>query len=268
MSWKVFFVGAAILMLMAGVFSQVLNTSAAISGGAFSSNWVAGNCIQAGSTFGFLVTTSGPCGAGSLTGSGTTNSIPVWTSSSALGNSSITDNGSAIASTEPATFGGLTDSGVTGSSQCAQFSSAGLLSGTGSPCTTIPTVTHVVSFQSGTPGGAALSTGVLGYFSVPTACTIAAAPGGGSAWTIEVDAGTATLQLWGVAAGTAVPTSSNNLISSATYYPAISTGTVKQSTVLTDWTTAITAGEILGADLSTVSGVGYIDFQVVLSCGS
>jgi len=129
-------------------------------------------------------------------------------------------------------------------------------------------VTHVVSFPAGTPGGSALSTGVLGYFTVPTACTIAAAPGGGPAWTIEVDAGTATIQLWGVAAGTANPTSSNNLISSATYYPAISTGTVKQSTVLTDWTTAITAGEILGADLSTVSGVGYINFQLVLSCGS
>jgi hypothetical protein len=45
----------------------------------------------------------------------------------------------------------------------------------------------------------------------------------------------------------------------------ISAGTVKQSTTLTDFTTtAVAAYNIIAADLTAVSGAGYISFQ--LSC--
>jgi hypothetical protein len=44
---------------------------------------------------------------------------------------------------------------------------------------------------------------------------------------------------------------------------AISTGTVVQSAVTSDFTTTtVTANDIIGADLITVSGVGYINFQL------
>jgi hypothetical protein len=48
------------------------------------------------------VTDLSAIGAGSVTGSGTINSIPIWTSSTGLGNSSFSDNGSVVANlTEP-----------------------------------------------------------------------------------------------------------------------------------------------------------------------
>jgi hypothetical protein len=63
-----------------------------------------------------------------ISGSGTINSTSLLGSTWA--------NPSAIGTGTPAagTFSALTDSGVTGSVQCAQFSSAGLLSGTGTNC--------------------------------------------------------------------------------------------------------------------------------------
>jgi len=51
-----------VLLLVVAVLSQqVIKTTAAISGNAFSGSWAAGNCVQAGSTFGFVTTTSLPC---------------------------------------------------------------------------------------------------------------------------------------------------------------------------------------------------------------
>lgn len=111
-----------------------------------------------------------------------------------------------------------------------------------------------ISFPFGTPGGSAISTGILGYMSVPFACTI-------SGWSISVDAGTATVKTLKVAAGTAIPTLGSNSISTSGV--AISTGTVIQSTTLTDFTTTtVTANDIVAADLITTSGVGYINFQI------
>lgn len=114
-----------------------------------------------------------------------------------------------------------------------------------------------ISFQFGTPGGSAISTGVLGYVTVPFACSI-------SGWSIQVDAGTATVKTLKVASGTAIPTLGSNSISTSGV--AISTGTVIQSTTLTDFTsTTVTANDIMAADLITTSGVGYINFQISCS---
>lgn len=56
-------------------------------------------------------------GGGGLSGSGTTNTIPKWSSSSSIGNSSITDNGTTVATTEPlsaASFASSPSGGVGG----------------------------------------------------------------------------------------------------------------------------------------------------------
>lgn len=115
--------------------------------------------------------------------------------------------------------------------------------------------TRSISFQFGTPGGSAISTGVLGYATVPFACSI-------TGWSIAVDAGTATVKTLKVAAGTAIPTLGSNSISTSGV--SIASGTVLQSTTLTDFTSStVTANDIIAADLITTSGVGYIDFQLV-----
>lgn len=127
-------------------------------------------------------------------------------------------------------------------------------SGTGTNLTGIPT-TRTVQFSFGTPGGSAISAGVLGYQRMPYACT------GLASWSITVDAGTATVKTWKIASGTAIPTTSNSISTSGV---AISTGTNITSTTVTDFTTqTTTANDIIAADLSAVSGVGFIGFELV-----
>jgi hypothetical protein len=150
------------------------------------------------------------------------------------------------------TPGAMTAANVVG--LWASGSCSGLLKSDGTCISTV----HALSFQAGTPGGSALSTGVLGYFTVPIGCAI-------TGWDIEVDAGTATVKTLKVASGTSIPTLGSNSISTSGV--SISTGTVIQSTTLTDFTTTtVTANDIVGADMITTSGVGYINFQLVLGC--
>jgi len=143
----------------------------------------------------------------------------------------------------------LTDSGLTSKPLVGTNSGGTLVAGT---------TVHDLHFAYGTPGGSALSTGVLGYQTVPIGCTL-------TGWNIEVDAGTATVKTLKVASGTAIPTLGSNSISTSGV--AIASGTVKQSTTLTDFTTTtITANDILAADLTAVSGVGYINFELITAC--
>jgi len=120
-----------------------------------------------------------------------------------------------------------------------------------------PTV-HTMNFSFGTPGGSAISTGILGYATIPIGCIL-------TGWQIEADAGTDTVKTLKVATGTAIPTLGSNSISTSGV--SLATGTVLQSTTLTDFTTTtFSAKDIVAADLIATSGTGYIDFQLVLSC--
>lgn len=105
----------------------------------------------------------------------------------------------------------------------------------------------------GDPAGDALATGVLGYLTVANACTIIG-------WDILVDAGTATVDIWKIATGTAIPTDTNSITASA--QPAISTGTAIHSTTLTGWTTTVAAFDIIGFNLDAVATAKfiYVDF--------
>ncbi|HWR49934.1 MAG TPA: hypothetical protein VN428_02435 [Bryobacteraceae bacterium] len=102
-------------------------------------------------------------------------------------------------------------------------------------------------------GGSALTAPQTGYLTVPYACTIAA-------WTIAVDAGTATVDVWKVATGTAIPTAANTITASAT--PAIASGTALRSTTLTGWTTAVAANDIVAFSLTAASGVSFLNITV------
>lgn len=109
----------------------------------------------------------------------------------------------------------------------------------------LPATTRARVFGAGfVNGGSALVAGASTYFTIPYACTI-------SAWNITVDAGTATIDIWKIATGTAIPTVTNTIVASAA--PAISTGTALHSTTLTGWTTSVTANDIFGINLKTVA---------------
>jgi len=109
----------------------------------------------------------------------------------------------------------------------------------------LPSNVRVRSIGAGfVNGGSALVAGATTYFTVPYACTVAA-------WNITVDTGTATIDVWKIASGTAIPTITNTITASA--LPAISTGTAIHSTTLTGWTTSVTANDIFGINLKTVA---------------
>jgi hypothetical protein len=106
----------------------------------------------------------------------------------------------------------------------------------------------------GDTGGSALSAGSIVYMTVPYACTIVG-------WNISVDAGTATIDIWKIATGgTANPTVSNTITASA--LPAISTGTLKQSTTLTGWTTSVSALDTFAFKLNAVSTAKFVEIDV------
>jgi hypothetical protein len=102
-------------------------------------------------------------------------------------------------------------------------------------------------------GGAALSSGVTGYLTVPFACTI-------SAWNMAVDQGTATVDVWKTATGTAIPTIANSITASAT--PAISSGTAIHSTTLPGWTTSVALDDIVGVNLKAVASATVVNLTV------
>lgn len=106
-------------------------------------------------------------------------------------------------------------------------------------------------------GGSAITTGkVKGFFTCPYAATI-------TGWNIVVDTGTVTVKVWKIATGTAKPTIANVINTNGV---ALSTGTAIHSTTLTDFTTtAVAANDIFAFDITAVSGVTEMSFNLQLS---
>lgn len=122
----------------------------------------------------------------------------------------------------------------------------------GTSAATVKTRSFGTTFGDTT--GLALTAGSIVYMTVPYACTIAG-------WDISVDAGTATIDIWKIATGgTANPTVSNTITASA--LPAISTGTLKRSTTLTGWTTAVAALDTFAFKLQAVATAKFVEIDV------
>ena len=102
-------------------------------------------------------------------------------------------------------------------------------------------------------GVTALTAGAKTYLTLPFSCTIAA-------WNIAVDAGTATIDIWKIATGTAIPTVANTITAAAK--PAIAANTAARSTTLTGWTTAVAANDIIGLKLDAVATATYVNLTV------
>ena len=126
--------------------------------------------------------------------------------------------------------------------------------GTGSGGGSSASASHAfgASFIS-SDGTTALTAGKTVYIVMPYACTIAA-------WNVTADAGTATVDIWKVASGTAIPTGGNTITASAT--PALSTGTSVHSTTLTGWTTSVAANDIIGINLEIVATATFVNLTV------
>ncbi len=153
--------------------------------------------------------------------------------------------------------GNITNAAIAGGgTQCVQASNTGVYSGTGVGC---PTANQNIRAIGATfdGGGSALTTASVVYFTIPYACTI-------TAWNMTVDTGTATIDIWKIATGTAIPTVTNTITAAA--LPAISTGTALHSTTLTGWTTSVAANDIFAYKINAVSSATRI--SLVLQCNA
>ncbi len=105
--------------------------------------------------------------------------------------------------------------------------------------------------------GSALTTGKRkGFSTCPIKGTI-------TGWSIGLDAGTATVKVWKIATGTAVPTIANVINTSGV---AISTGTYVRSATVTDFTsTAVAAGDVFAFDLTAVATATELTFQLEIT---
>lgn len=101
------------------------------------------------------------------------------------------------------------------------------------------------------------ATGQQGSYVVfPVAGTI-------TGWSIVANAGTATVTTWKIASGTAAPTVSNSISTSGV---ALSTGTAIISSTTSDFTTTtVSANDIFAFNISAVSGVTQLEFQLQIT---
>lgn len=107
-------------------------------------------------------------------------------------------------------------------------------------------------------GGNPLSAGKTTYVTVPFACTVAA-------FNILVDTGTVSFDVWKIGTGTAIPTVANTILTGG--FLALASGTALHSTTLTRFTTTtVTANDIVGVNLQTISGATFA--QLVLQCNA
>ena len=118
-------------------------------------------------------------------------------------------------------------------------------SGNSESCTSI-TNTQIASFGITVDGGgSAITTGVKGYIQVPFACTI-------NSNTVLLDqSGSIVFDVWKDTYTNYPPTVADTITASAK--PTVSSATKSTDSTLTGWTTSITAGDILGFNVDSIT---------------
>jgi hypothetical protein len=101
--------------------------------------------------------------------------------------------------------------------------------------------------------GSVLLVGKIKYFRSVIGGTI-------TGYSIIVDTGTITFDIWKIASGTAIPTVANTIVAAAP--PTISTGTAVKSTTLTGWTTSYSADDIFAVKITACNGSTYTELNI------
>ncbi len=106
-------------------------------------------------------------------------------------------------------------------------------------------------------GGVAITSGLKGTIAVPFDCTIAN-------WTLMADtSGSLTLDIWKSSYASYPPIAAQSITGSAK--PAINADVKAASSVLTGWTTAITAGDILAFNVDAASAMSRVSICLAIT---
>ncbi len=103
-------------------------------------------------------------------------------------------------------------------------------------------------------GGSALTTGVKGYLEIPFACTI------DQVTMLAEVSGSAVVDIWKDTYANYPPIDADSITASAV--PTISTAVKSQDATLTGWTTAITAGDILGFNVDSATTITLLTISL------
>lgn len=106
-------------------------------------------------------------------------------------------------------------------------------------------------------GGAAITTGQKGYIEVPFACTIT------QATAIADQSGSIVVDVWKTTYASALPVDANSITASAPV--TISSATKSQDATLTGWTTSISAGDILGFNVDSITTVTRVTINLTVT---
>jgi hypothetical protein len=104
-------------------------------------------------------------------------------------------------------------------------------------------------------GGSTITADSKCYSRIPVGGTI-------TGWSIVAvgSSPTATIDVWKVASGTALPTNTETITAGAE--PALATGNALKSTTLTGWTTSVTANDIAGFNVDAVANATWLEVKV------
>ena len=167
----------------------------------------------------------------------------------------------------PSGSGGGSSGSVTGGTCTNQVATA-IASSTAAPtCTTITGAYVATNFKTTTIGftvdgaGSTITTGTKGFIYVPysgtiTGVTLLSTDAAVTSCSIVVD-------IWNAALASYPPTVANTI--TASDLPTLSSATNSQDTTLTGWTTAITAGAVLGFHVNSVTSCLRVTLVLNLS---
>lgn len=105
-------------------------------------------------------------------------------------------------------------------------------------------------------GGSTITTGVKGYVSVPVAGTITAVR------MLADQSGSIVVDIWKDTYANYPPVDADSITAAAV--PTISSATKSEDTTLTGWTTSITAGDILGFNVDSVTTIQRLTLQLTV----
>lgn len=106
-------------------------------------------------------------------------------------------------------------------------------------------------------GGSAISTGVKGYTSIPVSGTIT------KVRLLADQAGNAVMDIWKDTFANYPPTVADTITASAK--PTLSAADKYEDTTLTGWTTAVTAGDVLGFNVDSAATITRLTLELEIT---
>jgi hypothetical protein len=200
-------------------------------------------------------------GRGSASGAGDFEEVSLGSGLTMTGTTlSASGSGGTVTTTGSPASGNLTK--FSGASAITNGDLSGDVTTSGTLVTTLAANQKIAGIVFVIDGsGAVITTGVKGFLQIPFGCTI-------TAWTIlssdpAATSGSIVIDIWKDTLANYPPTVADTITASAK--PTVTTATNATSSTLTGWTTTITAGDVLGFKVDSVTSILQATIQLAVT---